>query len=521
MTRPGAFWRRHPRLMAILCGALSGLGHAPFGLWPLTILGIAGLGLLFLRAPSVRRAALVGWLGGMAGYVVSLHWIVEPFLVDIARHGVLAPFALLLLTGGLALFHAAAFGIAKRWGRGFLGGLPALWAFWSLAELARGHAFTGFPWNLPGYVWLNWAPAQLAALVGPYGLTALTLALALWPVALIARRSAAARLAAGGVALAGLAALFGAGLWVMPEQGEGGAEGAGRPLIRLVQPNAAQHLKWHPDHAPVFYARAIEATGAAPRPALIVWPETAIPALLEYAESTLAHIAETAAGVPVVAGIQRRDDAQTYYNSLIRIGPGGQIEALYDKHHLVPFGEYLPWGDRLRQYGLSGLADLYGGGYTAGPGPRVFDAAPGLRALPLICYEAVFPRDTRVVADDGASVARPDLLLQATNDAWFGRFSGPYQHLAQARFRAIEQRLPLARAANTGISAMIDPAGRVTAELGLGRAGHVDAALPAPAPAQFYARAGEVPVAAVLMLLAALTLVSRRRDRIDGAAPLA
>ena len=482
--------------MALLCGALTGLGQAPFGLWPLALAGFVGLTLIFRATPGARAALLTGWLGGFGSYLVSLHWIVEPFLVDIARHGALAPLALVSMTGGMALFWMVAFGIARRWGGGLMGGLPALWALWSLSEMARGHVMTGFPWNQPGYIWLDWPPAQWASVIGPYGLTAGTLALAVLPAALGRWRIAAA---AAPVAL--LAALFGGGVALTPATATTGS------LVRLVQPNAAQHLKWDPDHAATFYARAIAATAAAPRPALIVWPETAIPALLNTAAPTLEHIAEAANGVPVVAGIQRRDDLGRYFNSLVRIGPGGAVGDLYDKHHLVPFGEYLPMAEVMSGYGLSALADLYGGGYSAGPGPRLIEAAPGLTALPLICYEAVFPED----ATPPRGEPRPDLLLQLTNDAWFGGFSGPFQHLAQARFRAIEQRLPLARAANTGVSAMIDPAGRVTAELGLDRDGWIDAALPAPAAPGPYARGGDAPVALLLALFAAIALFPRGR----------
>jgi apolipoprotein N-acyltransferase len=270
-------------------------------------------------------------------------------------------------------------------------------------------------------------------------------------------------------------------------------------VVRLVQPNAPQHQKWDPAWAPIFFQRQIEASAAAPRPDLIVWPEAAVPVLLEDAGPAFDAIAAAAGGVPVALGIQRRDRARIY-NSLVVLDETGAVGDLYDKHHLVPFGEYFPLGDLAAGFGLYGFAAREGDGYSAGPGPALVDL-PGLgRALPLICYEAVFARDVN------RAPGRPDLLLQVTNDAWFGTRIGPYQHLAQARMRAVEQGLPMVRVANTGISAMIDPLGRITAMLPLGEAGHVDAALPAPLPPTLYARTGDLALFALLLVALGVTL---------------
>jgi apolipoprotein N-acyltransferase len=220
-------------------------------------------------------------------------------------------------------------------------------------------------------------------------------------------------------------------------------------------------------------------------------------------------IAEAAGGVPVALGVQRSEGLR-YFNSLAVIGPDAVPRAVYDKFHLVPFGEYIPFGDLAARFGLSAFAAQAGNGYTAGPGAALLDLGDLGRVQPLICYEAVFPQDLRAVP------ARPDWLLQATNDAWFGQLSGPWQHLAQARMRAIEMGLPLARAANTGISAMIDARGRVVAALGLDRAGVVDADLPAALPVTPYARLGDLPV--LLVLIGAMgALAAVRRKAIDPA----
>jgi apolipoprotein N-acyltransferase len=239
-----------------------------------------------------------------------------------------------------------------------------------------------------------------------------------------------------------------------------------------------------------------------PRPDLIVWPETAVPQLLNYAEDTLRIISDSAGGVPVLLGIQR-EEAGAYYNSAVLLDADGMATATYDKAHLVPFGEYVPFGDFMARFGIHGFASQAGAGYAAGPGAQVMDLPIG-SALPLICYEAVFPQDVN------AAETRPQMLVQITNDAWFGTRSGPYQHLVQARMRALEQGLPMIRAANTGVSAMIAPDGAMLDSLPLGEAGYIDAALPAPLAPTLYSRTGDWPVL-LLCLFGAFAVFFRHR----------
>lgn len=482
-------------------GAVAALGLEPLGLWPLTLVGLAGGVTLLDRCGSARQAAGLGWLLGTGYFLLALVWIVQPFLVDPVRHGWMAPFALLFMAGGLALFWGLGFGLAHR-----LGGGWALLGALTGAELLRSYLFTGFPWALVGHALIDTPLAQLAALGGAHllGLAVLLGALGL------------ARAARRDWTLAGLALIVLAGGWFWGmARLEGLPEGAqDRPVMRLVQPNAPQHLKWHPDHIPVFFRRQVEFTAAQadPRPDLILWPETAIPTYLEDAEQVFQIIAEAAGGVPVVLGVERLDD-MALYNSAVMLDGQGRVAQLYDKHHLVPFGEYIPLGALLSDWGLKGLAAKDGNGFAAGPGPRVMDMGPELGlALPLICYEAVFPNDAR------ARSIRPDFLMQLTNDAWFGTFSGPYQHLAQARLRAIEQGLPLVRAANTGVSAMIDAGGRIRAQIPLGQAGWVDAALPLPVAQPLYAMTGDWAVALLSLLVlvasgAGMRAKGRRKPR--------
>lgn len=472
---------RAPRSMVFLAGLTGGLGQAPVQAWPIALIGL-GLGAyVWARAKTSRAAAALGWWLGFGTFLSSIFWIAEPFLVEPARHGWMIPFALFGMAGGLALFWSAAFYCAKRFGADFF----ALTIFWSLAELLRGYLFTGFAWALPAYIWLNNPMAQLAAYVGPYGLTALTFGLA----ALGAHAYLARSLYAALMPVFGFSVLFVLGTWQLNQ-----------PVptdtphnLRIVQPNAAQRLKWDPAFIPIFFERALDLS--TPEGAdLVIWPETSVPVPLYAAETYLDLVAERTGVAKAVVGLQRVEGLQGY-NSAAVIGANGSVDAIYDKRHLVPFGEYMPLPKLMRAIGLRTFTAQAGFGFSAGEGEMLFDFGPLGKALPLICYEAIFPRDAR-------SVERPDWLLQITNDAWFGTLTGPQQSLAQARFRAIETGLPMVRAANTGISAITDARGRIQAFIPLGQAGAVTAALPAALPATPYARFGERVILILLSLLA-------------------
>lgn len=499
-------------LAALATGALAAPGQAPWGLWPLTILGMAGLFWLIARAPSARAAFWRTIVAGLGHFVPVMVWIVDPFLVDAAATGWMAPFALGLMAGGMALFWAvpawlATLGTRRPVARVWRGAL-ALLAF----EDLRGILFTGFPWALSGHVWIGTPPDQLASLGGALLLSALTLSLAA-ALATAALHLADRRRARAATTLAlGVLALAGGWAWGANRLAQPLPEGPGITL-RLVQANVPQHLKWRRDLVRGFFQRHLDlsAAPADPPPDLVIWPETAAPFLLDQPMGGLEAAAEAAAA-PLVMGIQRRetgaDGVLRYYNSLAVIDRTGRAGAVYDKHHLVPFGEYIPLlGDWAARQGWGGLAQRMLDGYSAGPGPRLLDLGPAGHALPLICYEAVFPRDLR-------GTARPDWLLQATNDAWFGNRIGPFQHFAQARLRAVETGLPLVRAANTGISAVTDARGRILAELPLDTTGALDAALPGALPETPYARFGDAPWHALLGLGAlALALAALRRTR--------
>jgi len=496
---------RRPAVQAAGAGALAALGHAPVG-WPvLTLAGLAGIALLLRRAAGPRRAAWVGWAAGAGYFAVTLHWIVEPFLVHVARHGWMAPFALALMAGGLALFWAAAAG-AAAWlaPQGGLGRGLVWAATLTGAEMLRSVLFTGFPWGLVGSVWVDTPLRMLGAWIGPHGLGLVTLLIV---AALAQAAQGPRRLSWSLVAAVAFTASLGSGALAL--RGVPVEAGSDRPVIRLVQPNAAQHLKWRADMIPVFWERSLALTADGPPVRAVVWPEVSLFYLWGTNPDADTRIAAAAQGATALVGAQRLDRGNLH-NSLGVLAPDGSAAALYDKHHLVPFGEYFPGGQVARWLGLEGLATDALGGFAPGPGPQVLDLRrAGLgRALPLICYEAIFPRHARTPRGQ----PRPDWIVQITNDAWFGRFAGPQQHLAQARMRAVEQGLPLVRAANTGISAVIDPAGRITGALALNTAGALDRPLPAPVAPPPFARAGNAPV---LVLLAGVLgwAVWRRRSR--------
>ncbi|HQU68514.1 MAG TPA: apolipoprotein N-acyltransferase [Albidovulum sp.] len=482
-------------------GAVAATGQAPLDLWWLSLGSFALLTELVVRRASLGQMIWAGWLAGTGYFAAALFWIYEPFQVEADIYGWMAPFAVLFMAVGMALFWglAAAFagfgrGRATR-ALGFAIGLTA-------TDLLRGYVLTGFPWALAGHIWIGTPVAQMSAYTGPVGLSALTMLAAALPVL-------AARAAFRG-GFAALAAVLIAAVWA------GGSARLAVPVqpraaeirVRLVQPNARQELKWREDMWQLFLDRQLRASapGDGPRPDLIVWPETSVPWLLERAQPFLEDVAMVSAGIPVALGIQRRDGTR-YYNSLAVIGPGGTVTATYDKWHLVPFGEYIPFGDLLAYVGISAFAAREGMGYSAGEGAKVLPIGRAGKVLPLICYEAVFPQDLN------AAPERADWILQITNDAWFGDLAGPYQHLAQARLRAIEQGLPLLRAANTGVSAVIDAHGRILQSLPLDTDGVIDAVVPPALSPTPYSRTGDLPATILLVVATLALLLIGRRER--------
>lgn len=498
-------------------GVAAALGQAPWGLWPVTLIALAALLWRIGGAPSARAAFLRALAGGAGHFALALFWITQPFLVEAEIYGWMAPFALVLMALGGGLFWAIPAAALHPLGHDRRTRALGLALGLVVSDWLRGWIFTGFPWALSGHIWIDTPAGQIAAWGGALGLSALTLAAAALPAWGWTPARPGWRAWVLGTTLA---AMLVAAAWVA------GLARLAQPLppdhsavIRLVQPNADQTLKWTPEWAPVFYARLLELSAlpvdprlGGGRPAAVVWPETSVPFLLNEADPFLPEIA-AAAGAPVLAGIQRGEGGR-WYNSLAEFTAEGGIGPVYDKFHLVPFGEYIPWGDALARFGVSAFAAQAGNGYARGTGPTVLTLAGLPPVQPMICYETIFERD--LARPPRWAGERPAWLLQVTNDAWFGSWSGPYQHLAQARLRAIQTGLPLLRAANTGVSAVIDAQGRVRDRLALNGAGVLDARLPGALPPTLWWRWGDAPLLALLGLALAALIARRPRRARSG-----
>ncbi len=536
MNLPDRIIKASPRrraLIALVAGAVSALAMPPFGLWP--VLAITLPVLVFLidatalgprtRPRCLRSAFGVGWAFGMGYFLAGLWWIGHAFLVQADAFAWLMPFAVLLLPAGLALFTGLGCMLARLlWWPG-PARLLVLAVALTFTEWLRGTVLTGFPWNNFGYALADDLQfAQGAALFGLFGLCFLALATLSTPAALVdPRLTRRARLLPPALAVLALAVLWGGGAWRLATTEIGTVPGV---KLRIMQPNLPQDQKFRYDARRTvmdLYIETSESEGGLNGVTHLIWPESAFPFFLEREPEAVARIAAMlpdntvlitgAARLEPVPG-QPRPKA---YNSLRAIGSDGTILANADKVHLVPFGEYLPFQETLEALGFEQLTRQRGGFSAAAQ--RTLMNIPGLPpAVPLICYEAIFPGQImpQVDANADASGARPGFLLNVSNDAWFGMTPGPYQHFEQARLRAIEEGLPMIRATNNGISAIIDPVGKTVTFLPLGVRGVLDGALPLALSNTIYARHGNV-MACLLALLGLIGafMLHRRGTRLD------
>lgn len=518
MTRTGDWirglqgWRR--LLFAFAVGAISATGFAPLEFFPALLLGYGALVLLVDGADGghrpVRHAAFVGWTFCFGQFLVGLHWIGYAFLVDPTNHLWQMPFAVVSLPAGLALFGALACGLAAYFWQDGPARLFVFAAMMGAAEWLRGHIFTGFPWNLSAYGWgASLALLQSASLMGAYGLSFLTILLGASSAELLSGRPGIRKFASP----AALALLF-VGMWVY-----GVYRIAATPMVdvpgvtlRLVQPDIPQAEKFVRLLMLRNWTRlvtlSIRPDGAAGHPTHIIWPEAATGFPVARSSGALDQIALfTARGQTLITGSVRVDRGpvgRAWYNSLYLFPAGGALPLLYDKFHLVPFGEYVPYAGLLSRIGISQVTT--GEGATPGDHPHVLQAPGAPPLTPLICYEVIFPHD---VTDPQSP--RPGWFVNLTDDSWFGPWAGPRQHLLIARVRAIEEGLPIARAANTGVSAVIDGVGRIRAQQPLNTMGIVDSPLPVALPLPLYARFGDL-VFLVFLVTAAFAAFVLARD---------
>lgn len=497
-------------IAALLAGSLSAMAFAPLDWWPMAALGIAVLLALVHASAGVRQAAWLGWLFGVGHFTAGLTWIAKAFTFQSAMDPAMGWVAVVGLSMFLALYPALAAGLARRLVRRRAPMVLVLAASWMLAEWLRGWVLTGFAWNPLGAAWLAVPDiAWAAAIIGALGLSGLMVLAggAFWLQAPGTTRRE--RLAGTGIAAALLLVVL-----LSPDRT---ATGTG-PTIVVVQPDIGQDEKYDPAaadrHLATYVdmsARALARLGpAAPgRGAMLVWPEGAVLDPLEGNEPLRRRLASAlrpgdvllTGGTGLVAGADGRITA--YANSLFALDSLARIAGRYDKAHLVPLGEYVPARALMSRLGL---ARLVPGDYdfAAGPGPRTL-ALPGFPATgPMVCYEIIFPA---AVVDPGN---RPAWLVNVSNDAWYGP-TGPPQHLAQSRLRAIEEGLPIVRSTPTGVSGVIDAHGVVRASLGLGTAGTLTTSLPPALPPTPFARAGHMLPAALGLLLLLGGIIAERR----------
>ena len=523
--------------LSILAGAATALAFPPFGLLP-GLLGYALLmGLWDAPAPErrLKSAFWRGWLAGTAFFLISTWWVAEAFYVDAQDQGWMAPIAVALLASGLGLFWGAAAAL-YAWARPRGALRPIVFAgCFCLFEWLRGHVLTGFPWDLAGETWrAGSAPSQTASLVGAYGLGWITVAACATPSLLTLLPPGTRRLRgpggrrenwiAVGLATLSIAGLYGYGLIRLAHTAP---VSASAPWVRVVQADVDQESKYDEALFRSILGRYVRLTAGPPSspsgrmPDIVIWPEGAIPdSVNDYlAPDSWTRAAITGAlkpGQTLLLGGYRLEgpgDPPKAYNSLLalRAKDGGlAMTGLYDKFRLVPFGEYLPAESLLAPLGFKKLVHVTDG-FDPGPPPRPISPEGMPRVQPLICYERLFPGFVRQGSRIGG---RPAWIVNVSNDAWFGRTSGPWQHLNIASYRAIEEGLPMVRATPTGVSAVIDAYGRIRpgASLGQGAIGVIDAPLPPPLAPTPFDRWGET-IFWSMMALSALVARYVRMNR--------
>ncbi len=505
-------WGWPRRFLCLICGALTAFALPPYDVSPVLLITLPGLVWMLdgalepgsgQRRARARAGFALGWLFGFGYFLSGLWWIGAAFLVEADRFAWLMPFAVVAMPAGLALFTAAGVALAAVFWSDRFSRILLLAACLTLADWGRGHFLTGFPWNAFGYGVSDYLVlVQVASLFGIYGLTFLVIAIGAAPAMLADAKPFHKRINAIMVASAAFVVVMVYGslrVWSVEPQNTA-------LDIRIVQPAIDQKDKWRPDLKEEIFQTYLDMTEAplggdarVGQQRLVVWPESALPFLLTQEPGALFRIGlALGENTELVTGAVRAetgDKGIEYFNSVFVVAGDGTVKGLYDKVRLVPFGEFVPLKPLLERIGITNLAGPMDG-FQAGYQQRVLSTSDSFSFLPLICYEAIFP------GVGAGESAEPSFLLNVTNDAWFGRTPGPYQHFAQARMRAVETGLPLVRAANTGISAVVDGRGAVVNELVIFERGVVDAKLPQSFGKTLYGSFGDLPV-----LFISITLV--------------
>ena len=530
--RRGA-WLRWAVSFALGLSSVAGL--PPLSIWPVFFVTLSGLVLVLDAAvrsrprggwSRFRAATACGWWFGFGYFLAGLYWIGFAFLVEADKFAWLLPLAITALPAGLALFFALGTALAMLlWSPG-IGRVLALAAALGATEWLRGNVLTGLPWNALGTsLASNDYLMQSASLAGMTGLSFVAVLIFALPAASVdsdARGTWRRRVIPAAASASLLIAMLAFGAWrlsgpELPPQST--------MKLRLVQPNIPQAEKWEGANRQRIFQTFLDLSRRNAAGEMsgfegvthVIWPESSLPFLMLQSPEALKAIGDMLPdGVTLVTGslraetnadgsLVKTDGQLTVYNDIAVLDHHGALVSRYDKLHLVPFGEYLPAQTALESMGLEQLTRLKGG-FAAGAGPRTL-AVPGLPPpVPLVCYEIIFPEEIDPSAEQ-------TWLLNLTNDAWFGSSSGPYQHLLQARLRAIEFGLPVIRVANTGISSVIGARGEVITSLPLETQGVIEAEVPGFLQQTTYRRLGDVPPILLALILASLALLLRKQTK--------
>jgi apolipoprotein N-acyltransferase len=509
-------WQRYAA--TFFAGVIAALALPPLYLVPSLVIGFTALAWLFTGVERKRSAFAVGWWFAFGYFAISLYWVGFALLVEADKFAWMLPIATLGLPALLGLFAGSAallaFLVIRKFSISGFSAVIVLAVSWTFFEWLRGFVLTGFPWNLSGYAWgASDAMAQLASVVGVQGLGLLTFLFAASPAALADQGS---RRRQWSPILVSALLLVSIGFWGQTHLLQNPTRFVEGVTLRLVQPAINQKDKWRPELRRTFLQRYMQMSSqaGAGNISLLIWPETAIPYYLDREPGLRRALGQMLpangyliTGVPRTLAEPRKPGAPfQVWNSIQALNNSGDVVASYDKHHLVPFGEYVPLRQILGMLGIERLA-AGRGDFQRGSGPKTLQL-PGYPGVgPLICYEVIFPGEVVSQTD------RPGWILNVTNDAWFGISAGPWQHLAIARMRAIEEGLPLVRAANSGISAIIDPQGRIIGHLGLGASDVLDGGLPAPMPeATIFARFQDLGLFILMMISTLLVWLPRKSN---------
>ena len=500
-----------PYLYSLIGGVVAAFSMPPAGIWPLMFIGLSVLFYQWFHAVRYRAAFFHGYLFGIGYFTTGLWWIGNALLIDGNEFWWVWPISVIGLPALLSFFTGLSLAIAKIfYHQARLSTWIGFAVLLTLSEAVRGTIMTGFPWNLYGYIWSR-VPEMLqpASLFGSYVLTFLTVLLASAPAFLwLVRLDRVRRIATTALTVMVAASMFAYGAWRLSHDtlyNEG-------VMARVVQANIEQSMKWDASQIVPHFEKHLDLSAKAKidQDLFILWPETAIPPMLldnEIARDKIEALltAQSSGNAYLLTGalIHNQDErGERYYNALVTFDKRAAVRASYAKTRLVPFGEFIPFQEWIP---LRPVVQFQG--FERGDGPNTYriDDMPGFS--PLVCYEIIFPG---LVADQDD---RPALLAAVTNDGWYGDSAGPYQHFFQVTVRAIEEGLPAIRSANTGISGIIDPYGRVLAQSELFQETAIDHPLPYPLPPTLFAKTGNSVWLLAIFAVLGLSAVRARRSR--------